>query len=174
MLFRSGLWSGYHRIHTALRSSGAGDRIGLSRKIDFTRRTSVPEPEFIRPTMPPYEPLDGFGPIEGPLPQQNLGRFRWTLGPRAIFNIHSEFEGPARLLIDCRTPHPGQRIRVVHEGKGLGEQPLAPSTERSSMLSFPLRARKGANRLELHAWRWAGGERPCSVQVSSINLVPDR
>src|SRR5690606_16357772 len=54
------LWSGYHRIHTALRASGAGDRIGLSRKIDFTRRTTVPEPQIINPTMPPYEPLEGF------------------------------------------------------------------------------------------------------------------
>jgi glycosyltransferase involved in cell wall biosynthesis len=168
------LWSGYHRIHTALRASGAGDRIGLSRKIDFTRRTGVPEPELINPTMPPYEPLEGFGPLEGPLPQQSLGRFRWMLGPRAAFNLHSDFAGKGRVLIECRTPHEGQRLRLQHERRIVSEQSLPAGHARSTMLSFEVRAGKGRNRFELHAWRWQAGERPLAAQIASINLVPER
>lgn len=169
-----GLWSGYHRIHTALRASGAGDRIGLSRKIDFTRRTEVPEPEIINPTMPPYEPLEGFGPIEGPLPQQNLGRFRWMLGPRAVFTLHSDFTGKGRVLIECRTPHEGQRLRLQHEQRVVRELPLPAGHERSTMLSFEVVAGKGPNRFELHAWKWGPGERKLAAQIASINLVPER
>jgi glycosyltransferase involved in cell wall biosynthesis len=167
------LWSGYHRIHTALRASGAGDRIGLSRKIDFTRPAPVPEPEYVSPTMPPYEPVIGFGAVEGPAPKQNLGRFRWMLGPRAIFHLHSDFRGPGRVLIECRTPHDGQRLRLLHEQTIVSEQPLPAGRERSVMLSYEVRAGKGRNLFELHAWKWAPGDRPLAAQIVSINLVPE-
>ncbi len=167
------LWSGYHRLHTALRASGAGERIGLSRKIDFTRPSSVPDAMIVKPTMPPYEPISGFGAEEGPVPSKNLGRFRWMLGPQAIFRAHSEFTGRARLLIDCRTPHAGQRLRLMHQGRIVGEQALAADDARSTMVSFALEARRGTNRFELHAWKWSPEGRPLAAQISSINLVPE-
>ncbi|MFG0283432.1 MAG: glycosyltransferase [Phycisphaerales bacterium JB039] len=164
-------WAAYQRFHVALRSTGLGQRIGLSRKIDFTRPGTVPEVQLVRPTMPPYQPLEGFGPEEGD-PSKGA-RFRWMLGPRARFAAHVDFEGRGRLIIRCRTLEQGQRLRVMRDGQTVGEQ-AAPAGQDEVIIALETTVRKGANAFELHAWKWRTIEgRDLAAQIVSINLVPE-
>ncbi|MFI4915986.1 MAG: glycosyltransferase [Phycisphaerales bacterium JB060] len=170
------LWTSYQRLHTALRRSGAAERIGLGRKIDFTRPAPVPEsPTLIKTTNPSYEPRFGFDFWEGPNTEQNLGRFRWLKGPVAAAVVHAGQAGQARLAITCRNQHRNQRLRVVLNGKQVHEAPLpvtAPRTDHALTLTVPVHA--GPNHLQLHLWKWHQGEgRALSIMLTDLRLIED-
>lgn len=169
-----GLWTSYQRLHAALAQSGAGKRIGLSRKIDFTRPAPVPQSAtLVRPTSPGYEPRFGFDYWEGPIAEQNLGRFRWLKGGAAAAVLHASKAGPAKLAITCRNRHPGQRLRIVLDGKTIWEKPIPVTAERTDhAISVPVQVKAGANHLQLHVWKWNQVEgRPISLLLTDLRLI---
>jgi glycosyltransferase involved in cell wall biosynthesis len=168
------LWTSYQRLHSALALSGAGNRIGLSRKIDFTRPSPMPQSAtLIRPTHPAYEPRFGFEYWEGPSPEQNLERFRWLRGPNAAAVLHASKAGNAKLAITCRNTHPGQRLRVVLNGKQVCDQPIpktAPRTDHA--ITVPVSVSQGANHLHLNVWKWNQDQsRPLSIMLTDLRLI---
>lgn len=169
-----GLWTSYQRLHAALAQSGAGKRIGLSRKIDFTRPAPMPQSAtLVRPTQPAYEPRFGFEYWEGPNPDQNLERFRWLRGPSAAAVLHARKSGKAKLVVTCRNIHPGQRVRVVVNGKVVHEQdaPLTPP-KADHALTIPVQVNAGANHLQLHFWKWTlTGNRPLAIMLTDLRLI---
>jgi|GEM_PF-701301 len=170
------LWTSYQRLHAALTQSGAGKRIGLSRKIDFTRPTPMPQsPTLIRPTHPAYEPRFGFEYWEGPIPEQNLERFRWLRGPSAVAVLHARSTSKAKLVITCRNNHPGQRLRIVLNGKQVADQPVPRTQPRTDhAITVPLRVNEGANHLQLNLWKWNQGEgRPVAIMLTDLRLIED-
>ncbi len=168
------LWTSYQRLHTALAASGAGARIGLSRKIDFTRPAPVPQSAtLIRTTSPGYEPRFGFDYWEGPIADQNLGRFRWLRGGTAAAVLHARSGGRAQLAITCRNIFQDQRLRVVLNGNVVHEDAVpvtAPRTDHA--ITLPVQAKAGANQLQLHMWKWnQGEERPISLLLTDLRLI---
>lgn len=170
------LYTSYQRLHVALTESGAGNRIGLSRKIDFTRPSPVPEHATLLPTSgPAYEPRFGFDHWEGPKPDQNLGRFRWLRGGTAAAVLHARSSGHARLAITCRNLHKGQRLRLVLNGATVHEGSIPvtqPHTDHA--LTLPVAVNQGANHLQLQLWKWNQGEgRPLSLMLTDLRLIED-
>jgi glycosyltransferase involved in cell wall biosynthesis len=170
------LFTSYQRLHTALIKSGAGRRIGLSRKIDYTNPAPMPEsPTLVKTTQPAYEPRFGFEHWEGPNAEQNLDRFRWLRGPNAAAVLHASKAGRARLAITCRNFHADQRLRVVVNGKHVCERGVPVTPERADhALTVPVEVHAGANHLQLHAWKWNQGEgRPLSIMLTDLRLIED-
>ncbi len=171
-----GHWTSYQRLHAALAASGAGKRIGLSRKIDYTRPAPVPsQAQLVRPTSPAYEPRFGFEHWEGPRPDEGLGRFRWLKGGSAAAVMHSGKAGKATLSITCRNNMKGQRIRVVLNNKLVKELAIpvtAPKTDHA--VTIPVDVQAGANHLQLHMWKWQLGKgRPVSILLTDLRLIQD-
>jgi hypothetical protein len=164
-------YAAFHRMHTVLRGLGVGEKIGLSCKINFTRPRSVPEPSLVMPEAPGYRVLWGLEHWEGPRPEKGLGRFRWSEGPSCGFEFQSERAGGARLILGCRNTHEGQRVRLVHGGKPVGERPVPVTGDRDRMLVFDIKANKGVNRFELHHWKWGQSGRKHALLVTGLNLV---
>ncbi len=170
------LWTSYQRLHAALARSGAGKRIGLSRKIDFTRPAPMPQSAtLIRPTHPAYEPRFGFEYWEGPKPEQNLERFRWLRGPNAAAVLHATKSGQARLAITCRNTHPNQRLRIVINGKQVCDQRVPKTEPRTDhAITVPVQVNQGPNHLQMNTWKWNQGEgRPLSIMLTDLRLIED-
>lgn len=170
------LWTSYQRLHSALAQSGAGKRIGLSRKIDFTRPAPMPQsPTLIRPTHPAYEPRFGFEHWEGPNPEQNLERFRWLRGPSSAAVLHATNAGQAKLAITCRNTHANQRLRIVLNGKQVADQRVPKTPPRTDhAITVPVRVNKGPNHLQLNMWKWNQGEgRPIAIMLTDLRLIED-
>lgn len=170
------LWTSYQRLHTALAQSGAGKRIGLSRKIDFTRPAPMPQSAtLVKSTSPAYEPRFGFEYWEGPNPEQGLERFRWIRGGTAAAVLHAGKAGRATLAITCRNMLEGQTLRVVINGSEVAEQAVpvtAPRTDHA--ITLPVQVNAGANHLQLHLWKWTHGEgRPLSLLLTDLRLIED-
>ncbi len=170
------LWTSYQRLHTALAQSGAGERIGLSRKIDFTRPAPMPQTAaLVRPTQPGYEPRHGFEYWEGPTPEQNLERFRWLRGSNAAAVLYPTKAGRATLAITCRNTHPNQKLRIVLNGEPVREVPVPITKPRTDhAITVPVQVNAGANHLQLHLWKWTLGEgRPLSLLLTDLRLIED-
>jgi len=170
------LWTSYQRIHAALARSGAGGRIGLSRKIDFTRPAPMPQAAtLVRPTSPAYEPRFGFDYWEGPNEEKRLGRFRWLRGGNAGCVMHADRAGEATLVITCRNMLEGQRLRVVVNNSVAAEMPVPVTMHRADhAIKLPVRVSKGANHVQLHLWRWQLGKgRPLSLLLTDLMLLQD-
>jgi glycosyltransferase involved in cell wall biosynthesis len=162
-----------HQFHTALQRTGVAARAGLSRKIDFTRQTEVPEPVSIAPTEPGYRPLWGLEHFEPPNEAKNLGRHRWAVGPSCGFEVKAEKPGAARLVLGCRSLVEGQRVRLVHKSEVVGERDVPASPHSDQMLAFDVKLDPGLNTFELHHWKWKLGEgRSTALLVTSLNVVP--
>ena len=171
-----GHWTSYQRIHAALAESGAGKRIGLSRKIDYTRPAPVPEnATLVRPSSPGYEPRFGFDYWEGPNPDENLGRFRWLKGGSAAAVLHADKAGAAKLTITCRNHHKGQKLRAVLNGKTVKELPIPVTPARTDhAITLPVQVDAGPNHVQLHLWKWSLGEgRPLSLLLTDLRLIQD-
>lgn len=165
----------YLRIHWAMEAQGLTARLGLSPRIRWAAASpSAPEPALIGSEEASWRALENFGPWEGPDPQRNLRRGRWAYGPVARFAVTAAETGPARLLLACRTPHQGQRVRLVHNGRSLGERdvPGHASPHDDYVLSFNVHLRAGENAFELHCWRWSRGPRPLAVMITWLSCVP--
>lgn len=170
------LWTSYQRLHAALAQSGAGKRIGLSRKIDYTRPAPMPQSaSLVRPMHPAYEPRHGFEYWEGPNPEQNLGRFRWLRGSNAAAVLYPSKAGPATLAITCRNILQDQRLRIVLNGELVCEVGVPVTALRTDhAITVPVRVNAGANHLQLHMWKWTLGEgRPLSLLLTDLRLIED-
>ncbi|MFI4882392.1 MAG: glycosyltransferase [Phycisphaerales bacterium JB064] len=171
-----GLWTSYQRLHTALAQSGAGKRIGLSRKIDFTRPAPMPQSAtLVKSTSPAYEPRFGFEYWEGPNAEQGLERFRWIRGGQAAAVVHASKAGRATLAITCRNTLQGQTLRVMLNGDEVSEQAVPVTAARTDhAIKLPVNVNAGANHLQLHLWKWTQGEgRPLSLMLTDLRLIED-
>jgi len=66
-----------------------------------------------------WEPLTGFGMVEGPYPQWNLGPVIWAWSPRSEFVVRSDVAGLARFSASLRGSHAGQRTELWAKGARL-------------------------------------------------------
>ncbi len=165
-----------HRFLGALRASGLGERIGLARRDELALVPGVaPEPIPVITSLPAWRVVSGFGPWEGPYPARKFPRFRWALGPTAEFELDADAGGPARLLVAYRCFEPGQRVRIVQDGREVGERslPCGASEGPDRVLAVDVSLRRGANPFALHFWRWrTGAGKPTALLVTSITSVP--
>jgi glycosyltransferase involved in cell wall biosynthesis len=166
--------SSYHRMSCVMRRQGLADRLGLVRKIDLAVSPEpLAEPLLLRPTFPAWRPVANFDYWEGPYPERKLPRCRWTHGPIASFEVEMEREARQRLLISCRSFEPGQRVRLVHNGRAVGELPVPVSAEMDHVLSFDVRLLPGKNAFDMHFWRWSVEGRPLALLITSIACVDE-
>jgi hypothetical protein len=166
-----------HRLFSVLRAQGLAARLGLGPKLNLSVEPKAPpEPVLVDAKAPGWRALSGFDYWEGPYPEKGLPRCRWAHGPVAKFEVASSAAGPGRLLISGRTFDPGQRVRLVQDGRAVGELGVPPShgANVDHVLSFDVELRRGHNPFELHFWRWqTAGHRPLALLVSSITVLPD-
>lgn len=158
------------RIACLLRRSGVADRLGLVPRLNFRLLpTSPPEPRCLPCVSPGWRAVRGFEPWAGPFPARRLPRCRWAHGPISTFEIDSTEAGPARVIIECRSLHPGQRVRLVRNGMTIGEHP-APRGDH--VLAFPVELARGPNRFDMHLWHWRQTGTPLGMIVVSITAIP--
>jgi glycosyltransferase involved in cell wall biosynthesis len=166
------LSASYHRISCVMRRHGLADRLGLVRKIDLAiRPPDAPEPVLLRPTFPAWRPVSNFDYWEGPYPDRNLPRCRWTHGPVASFEIDSDRSTRQRLMISCRSFDAGQRVRLVHNGRIVDERPVPVCAEHDHVLWFDLTLEAGRNTFDMHFWRWNVSGRPLALLITGITCV---
>jgi glycosyltransferase involved in cell wall biosynthesis len=167
--------SSYHRLSCVMRRQGLSDRLGLVRKIDLAVSPAAPaEPVLLRPTFPAWRPISNFDYWEGPYPERHLPRCRWAHGPVASFEVDMDRPARQRLLISCRSFDPGQRVRLVHNGRVLGELSVPVSAQADHVLSFDVQMSAGRNVFEMHFWRWAVEGRPLALLITSITYIGDQ
>jgi len=170
------LWTSYQRLHTAIARSGAGRRIGLSRKINFTHPSAMPQSAtLVKSSSPAYEPRFGLEYWEGPNPELGLDRFRWIRGSAAAAVLHGAKAGPAKLAITCRNFQPGQKLRVVLNNATVAEQGVPVTSHRyDHAITLPVNVNAGPNHLQVHLWKWSQGEgRPLSLLLTDLRLIQD-
>ncbi len=167
----------YHRMFQVMRANGWDEALGVGRRLNLVvKPRPVPDISVVGPTLPGWRAVSGFDFWEGPYPDRGIGRCRWALGPASVFEIDAEQAERATLVISCRCFQEGQRVRLMHDEKEVGERPI-PADEASTsdrMLSFEVTLRRGVNRFELHFWKWAmgNGERPMAILVTAITAAP--
>jgi hypothetical protein len=131
--------------------------------------THPPLPGFLAGAYPGWRAISGFEAWGGPYPERGLPRCRWVCGPVAEFELHSGADGPARLLIAYRSHYPRQRVRLVTDGRVLGQQ-VAPQGD--GVLVYQVDLARGANRVQMHLWRWRTHGKPLALIVKSITVAP--
>ncbi|MFM9994340.1 MAG: glycosyltransferase [Phycisphaerales bacterium] len=159
-------------ITVLLHKSGVAERAGLVRRLNFRLLPTTPPPVgVLTQEQDGWRAIGGFEPWAGPFPNRGLPRCRWAHGPVASFEVESAHDGPARLLISCRSPQARQRLRLVSPAGGeiVGEQAL---TRGDHVAAFRINLRKGANRFDLHLWRWRTAGKPLGLIVTSITTAP--
>lgn len=167
----------YHRLLATMRSQGIADRLKLGTKIELPMAPRpLGIPVLVTGTLPAWRSVSGFDHWEGPYPERKLTRCRWALGPGAGFEVDAERAGPARLLIAGRCYLQGQRIRLVQDGRDLGDREFArdSGTNRDHVIAFDVTLREGVNPFELHFWKWQDGGRPMALLVTSITCIHDQ
>lgn len=169
-------FAAYHRFVEALGETGLAATLGLSRKTSFPPQpAALPPTRYVEPTLVSWRGLTGFGPWEGPFPEWHLPICRWALGPVATMEVLSPDAGKKRLLVRCRNFHEGQRVRLVHDCKVIGETEIPVCrNDGDHVFDCEIETTAGANRIELDFWRWAqgAGERPMSILISGVGLIP--
>ncbi len=151
----------------ALRATGIAERVGLVRRLSFRcLPTTPPEPRVLGEGG--WRAVSGFEPWGGPFPERGLPRCRWALGPVSVLDIDADTDGPARILISCRSHHPRQRVRLVKDGRVVGEH-AAPKGDR--VFAFRADLARGANRFEMHLWKWRPEGKPLGLIVKSIVAI---
>jgi glycosyltransferase involved in cell wall biosynthesis len=166
----------YHRLNCVLRRQGLADRLGLVRKIDLqTGHSRAPEPQLVSPTSPAWRAISNFDAWEGPYPdrQPPLPRCRWALGPMATFAIDAKQPGRKRLLIACRTFEQGQRLRLAHNGRIIGEVNIPSTPRQDHIVAFDVDFEQGTNAFEMHFWQWKTTGRPIALLITSISCLDE-
>ena len=138
---------------------------GSSRRRRRTRlRSAVFSPEI--------EPLEGFGPEEGPYADMRLPPFVWAYGPRAIMRIPAR-DRPMRLVLALSTLIPGQRVDVELAGRVMTRRDVAPGDAQgahpSAEIDLPLPTGKACS-LVLRPHFWSDSERPLALIVTRVAL----
>lgn len=166
-----------HRLFNVMRRQGLAARFGLGPKLNLALDpAAAPEPVVVNAKFPGWRAVSGFDAWEGPFPDRKMGRCRWAHGPVAKFELAATAGGPARLLISGRTYEGGQRVRLVQEGRVIGESgiPADGGAKADRVVSFDVQLRAGNNPFELHFWRWnLAGHRPLALLVTSITAIAD-
>lgn len=163
-----------HRIFGVMRRQGLIDRFNLLPRLNMPLQPRrLPEPVVVAPTLPGWRPVSGFDGWEGPYPEKKLPRFRWALGPVAKFELPASRPGPVRVLISARCFERGQRIRLVQDGRIVGERdlPADAGSNTDRILSFDVSLAAGPNPFELHFWKWNTTGRPLGAIITGITVV---
>jgi glycosyltransferase involved in cell wall biosynthesis len=164
------------RLAVVMRKQGLAGRLNLRPRLNLQLNPKAPpEPVVVGATAPGWRAVSGFDPWEGPYPEQALARCRWAVGPRSRFDVDAARAGPSRVLISCRTYDPGQRVRLIHAGRVIGEADVPPDNGRKTdhVLQFKTNVRAGANAFEMQFWNWQPGARPLALLVSAIAVIPE-
>lgn len=168
------LAAAYQRLFAALGRAGIRDRLGLRRKIRLRPNQPPPHVQYIAASAR-WEAVSGIGDWEGPYPEENLPRCRWTLGPVSRFEVRIDQAGPHEVFIECRNYWAGQRIRLVSGDRVLGEEDVPVDTTKSlHTLRFPVTLDSGAHMLEMHhsVWDASKPRRPAALLITNITAVP--
>jgi hypothetical protein len=96
-----------------------------------------------------FNPLEGWGGAEGPVPEAYLPPFHWGYAPVTRFTIDSLVEKPASLVAEMLTYSENQSVTVELNGVAVGRHVFA-RTNQKERLAAPLDLRAGANQLTLH------------------------
>ena len=163
-----------HRLFAVMRMQGLVERLGLLPRLSLTFEPAAPpEPVAVVPTLPGWRPLAGFDHWEGPYPDRGIGRCRSAHGPVARFEISAAVAGRATLLISCRCYQQGQHVRLLHEGRPVGERdiPEDKQSRTDHVMAFDVVLKPGPNIFEMQSSKWTPGSRPMAVLVTSIATV---
>lgn len=95
-----------------------------------------------------FEPLEGWGPSEGPVPEAFLPQFHWGYAPVTRLAVTSPAGGKAHLMVDFLTYSDRQTATVELNGIALGEHAFVRINQRER-IHLPLELRAGANELTL-------------------------
>jgi hypothetical protein len=93
-----------------------------------------------------FEPVEGWGPSEGPVPEAFLPTFHWGYAPITRFKLKSSAGGPAHFLADLLTYSDNQTVIVEFNGAVICRHTFGRVNQRER-LDFPLTLKPGANEL---------------------------
>ena len=173
-------WSEFaasRRLYLALRAVDAGGRIGLGRNLRFLGETpSLPPFQTVARCLERWRPCQGISRVEYPLPQHDLGPFRWVYGPSAVLELFAGEAGLHRVLFSYRNVQAGQRVELRCNGAECGAFDL-PLTgfDKSRVLVANVELEPGSNMLQLRfrAWETANEEsRPLAIVVTEVLVEP--
>ena len=125
---------------------------------------------------PEWEPLSGFGQLEGPYPEHGvLTRFRWIDLQSARLRVYAARSGMQHLRVVCRNHTPGQSFQVILNGAPAGTVTLDGSAFiEVSEAVIPVVALRGWNLVTLKiakASELSFSERGLYVAVHEVQLL---
>ncbi len=77
-----------------------------------------------RPIWGNAAPVSGFGPVEGPFPEQKLGQVFWAIEPAAVAAAEPRSAAIRSWRFRARAPMEGQSLTVLQGDKRVGEFPF--------------------------------------------------
>lgn len=95
-----------------------------------------------------WEPMTGFGLVEGPYPQWKLGAVIWSNGTRSELVVRTDRASAARFAASIRGSAPGQRTELIVNGESVGSITFENDTDFRDW-SAPVRLNAGDNHVEL-------------------------
>lgn len=117
-----------------------------------------------------WEAVEGFGGVEGPLP--DAWAVQWGMGPRSVLRFNAGRDGAFRLDCSARNAFAGQVMVVKLDGLQVARKKLPPSTKFAD-ISIPLTLKKGTHRIELDYALWdKTSPRPAAVLFDLLRVMP--
>jgi hypothetical protein len=168
----------YYHLFLAWRELGLLEKWGMGPKINFHGQ---PEPTSKPTTITPRDLVSlhefRMGDEEGPYAHLGLGRFRWALGPKSEFLIHSPAPGKVTLILRYRNLLEGQKMTVEVNGQTVLDLPLAVTgIEVGKLACAGAELKSGYNRVHLVFAKWKSDPndpRPLAAAITEISCLPD-
>jgi hypothetical protein len=118
------------------------------------------------------EPVEGFGPEEGPYAELQLPKFVWAYGPQAIFRVPARAR-PVRLTLSVSTLFRDQHVEIEFNGQSLVKGRVPPGDAQGRHPSTTLACVLPPGSASI-AWLkpsfWAKQDRPLALVIVRVSL----
>ncbi len=133
----------------------------------------LPAPDSVAP-FTGFNPLEGWGGAEGPVPEAFLPPFHWGFAPVTRLAVDSPAGKPASLITEMLTYTENQSVTIELNGVPVGRHSFA-RTNQKERLAAPLDLRAGTNQLTLHYSQYLTTDhdpRKLAVIFLSLRILP--
>ena len=126
-------------------------------------------------TFDGFQPITGWQPEEGPVPEAFLPRFHWATAPETTLLIHSDEAQSARLVAQALSYVDNQVATVSFNGIAVQQWEFTRVNQKEN-LRVPLQLQAGENRVTIQYTRWlesAADPRKLAPIFLSLRIVRD-
>lgn len=96
-----------------------------------------------------FDPLDGWGPLEGPVPEAFLPPFHWGYAPATQLSISANQAQSMQLIADALTYSANQTVRIELNGTPVCSHSFGRINQKERLTAL-LNLRAGSNQLTFH------------------------